>query len=121
MDQWIDVEEHIPETDDDVLVWQKDYIYGDCDNTWEHFGIAHYSHEYNLWMGDWIEGKTTVLYWRELPKSPKKQNKDKIAFICLNCECVFETDDYTKDDDNVVQTCCPKCGYIVFDFGRKDH
>lgn len=73
MDQWIDVEEHIPETDDDVLVWQKDYIYGDCDNTWEHFGVAHYAHEYNLWMGDWIEGKTTVLYWRELPKSPKKQ------------------------------------------------
>ena len=48
-------------------------------------------------------------------------DKDKIAFICLNCECVFETDDYTKDDDNVVQTCCPKCGYIVFDFGRKDY
>ena len=80
MDQWIDVEEHIPETDDDVLVWQKDYIYGDCDNTWEHFGIAHYSHEYNLWMGDWIEGKTTVLYWRELPKAPKKQRQNLILW-----------------------------------------
>lgn len=73
MDKWIDVEEHIPETDDDVLVWQKDYIYGDCDNTWEHFGIAHYAHKYNLWMGDWIEGKTQVLYWMPLPKRPSDQ------------------------------------------------
>ena len=71
MNEWISVEECLPKNDDEVLVWQKDYIYGDCDSAWEHYGVAHYNAKYSVWMGDWIEGRTQVLYWMPLPKPPK--------------------------------------------------
>ena len=76
MSEWISVKERLPETDDDVLTYQKDYIYGDCDSTYEHCGVAHYNAKYNVWMGDWIEGRTQVLYWMSLPKRPS----DKVKF-----------------------------------------
>lgn len=78
MSEWISVEERLPGTDCDVLVWVEDYIYGDADVTYDHFGIAHYNFKYKVWMGDWIEGRTIVSYWRELPEPPNKLNRTKI-------------------------------------------
>jgi hypothetical protein len=35
-------------------------------------------------------------------------------FICVKCECVFETDDFTTDGKELKIVSCPWCGWVIW-------
>lgn len=65
--EWISVEERLPETDDEVLVWYEYLRYADLQYV-RSYGLARYT-DTNIWScesGTWVK----VLYWMPLPKAP---------------------------------------------------
>ena len=74
--EWISVEERLPEWDTDKLVWYEYFRYGEYNCMFQTYGIGHYIQEYGQWFGDDLNGtKVKVLYWRELPEPPKEKSE----------------------------------------------
>lgn len=72
MNEWISVEERLPENDDEVLVWYEYFRYEDLKHL-EQTGIARYISTSNRFVfKDYTEcSAAKVLYWATIPKPPK--------------------------------------------------
>ena len=70
MTEWISVEERLPETDDEVLVWYKYLRYSDLKNVMA-YGLARFTDTKMWFFEDGTESRRKVFYWMPLPKAPK--------------------------------------------------
>ena len=72
--RWFDVNERLPETDEEVLVWYEYFRYGKYNCMWKTYGIACYFAKHERWIGEDLNGsQVKVLYWTPLPKPPGKK------------------------------------------------
>lgn len=72
MNEWISVEERLPESGEEVLIWYSYFRYGDYNAYYQTYGLAHYIEEYKGWYGQDASGTDfKVLYWAPLPKPPE--------------------------------------------------
>lgn len=72
--EWFDVNERLPETDEEVLVWYEYFRYGDFNCMWQTYGVACYYAKHERWIGEDLNGsQVKVLYWTPLPKPPEKK------------------------------------------------
>lgn len=71
--QWIPVEERLPEDYADVLAWFEYYRYGDYNSMYQMHGIGSYASEYNSWLINGETGwhKLRVIAWMPLPEPYK--------------------------------------------------
>ena len=72
MDEWISVEERLPENDDNVLIWHRFCTY-EGNEYKEDYDIARYDQHFKMWLGQNIDEGSQVLYWMPLPKPPKEK------------------------------------------------
>ena len=74
--EWISVEERLPEDREYVLVWYTYIHYGDFEEDYTTYGIACYDHEVKMWFGqDPLGSYPRIKYWMPLPKPPKSEVK----------------------------------------------
>lgn len=67
--EWISVNDRLPENCDDVLCWYEYFRYGDYNRMYRTYGIGHCIGGY--WGGEVSEGtRCKVLYWQPLPEPP---------------------------------------------------
>jgi hypothetical protein len=72
MDEWISVNERLPESYKNVLVWYGYFRYGNYNAEYHTYGIAFYVKKRNGWFGDASNcSNFKVEYWMPLPKPPK--------------------------------------------------
>ena len=67
--RWFDVNERLPETNEEVLVWYEFFVYEDCTKPSHTYGIAYYDVKYRRWI-DKTGTRREVLYWTPLSKPP---------------------------------------------------
>ena len=73
--EWIPVEDRLPENDDNVLVWYQYFRYGDHNRLFRTIGISH------MFQGDWsgfVNGtsgwsKLKILAWMPMPEALKEK------------------------------------------------
>lgn len=72
MNEWISVEERLPESYEHVLVWYTYYRYGDYNCDYNTYAIAYYVKNYNMWGSpDPLGSNPRIKYWMPLPKPPE--------------------------------------------------
>lgn len=71
--EWFDVNERLPETDEEVLVWYEYYRYGKYNRMWQTYGLSQYIKQTEMWSSAGLGMKVKVLYWMPLPKPPEKK------------------------------------------------
>ena len=74
MNEWISVEERLPETDDEVLVWYEYFRYGKYNRMYQTYGLSQYIKQTDMWLSGGLGTKVKVLYWTPLPKAPTDQS-----------------------------------------------
>ena len=74
MNKWINVEYRLPSDDEEVLCWYEYCIYGECNRTYQTYGIGYYSSHQNFWGGE-IATKLgyKVIAWMPLPTPPTEK------------------------------------------------
>lgn len=76
-DNWISVEDGLPENEDEVLVWYEYFRYGSYNRMFRTYGLARYIQRYDMWSGDDLNGTAVkVLRWQPLPKPPKEADDE---------------------------------------------
>lgn len=78
--QWIPIEDKLPEDFEMVLCWYEYFRYGDYNRMEETYGVGFYDSQYKLWGGDVSGHKVKVLAWMTLPK-PYKAHKNKTKLL----------------------------------------
>ena len=73
MGDWIFVEDKLPESTDEVLVWFEYFRYGEYNGLYQTWGIGEYFKQYNSWMIDHSTGwrDLRVIAWMPMPEPPK--------------------------------------------------
>ena len=67
--EWVRVEERLPENYTDVLCWYEYFRYGDYNRMYQTYGIGYCIN--GQWGGEVSNGtKCKVLYWKPLPAPP---------------------------------------------------
>ena len=67
--EWVSVEERLPENYTDVLCWYEYFRYGDYNRMYQTYGIGYCIN--GQWGGEVSNGtKCKVLYWQPLPAPP---------------------------------------------------
>lgn len=69
VNQWISVNDRLPELEKDVLVWYR-YTWG-AGFTSYRFGISKYYSNIKRWYEGYLPKDIEVLYWQPLPEPPK--------------------------------------------------
>lgn len=70
--EWISVEDRLPEKNVDVLCWYEYFRYGDYNCLYRTFGIGYCINGY--WGGEVSNGaQCRVLYWMPLPAPPESR------------------------------------------------
>lgn len=68
---WISVEDRLPENFTDVLCWYEYFRYGEYNCMYQTYGIGHYNSICEGWGGEVSNGyKARVLAWMPLPTPP---------------------------------------------------
>ena len=76
--RWFDVNERLPETEKEFLVWYEYYRYGEANCMYQTYGIAKYLPQKKLWSGDVFGAAVKVLFWTPLPIPPvQKECEEK--------------------------------------------
>lgn len=68
--EWISVDEHLPETDDEVLVWYEYFRHGRYNRMVQTYGLSQYIPQTKVWLTCTLGTNAKVLYWMPLPKAP---------------------------------------------------
>ena len=70
--EWVSVEERLPENYTDVLCWYEYFRYGDYNRMYQTYGIGYCIN--GQWGGEVSNGtKCKVLYWQPLPAPPDRR------------------------------------------------
>ena len=72
-DEWISVEERLPDDREHVLIWYVHCHYGDSEEDYYDYAIACYDHLEERWFGLYPLGTyPRIKYWMPLPNPPIK-------------------------------------------------
>lgn len=75
-DEWISVDERLPDDYEEVLIWYTYVRHGDFDDDYTTYAIAYYVHGYERWFGvDPLGTYPRIKYWMPLPKPPGSTEK----------------------------------------------
>lgn len=69
VNQWISVDDRLPESEKEVLVWYK-YTWDDASTSYG-FGISWWYSNAKQWRDGCLLKGVEVLYWQPLPEPPK--------------------------------------------------
>lgn len=75
VNRWISVEDALPDSTEDVLVWFEYFRYGEYDCLYQTYGIGNYSKNYDDWIVNHETGwdQLRVIAWMPLPEPPEKE------------------------------------------------
>lgn len=75
VNRWIPVEDALPDSTEDVLVWFEYFRYGEYDCLYQTYGIGNYSKNYDDWIVNHETGwdQLRVIAWMPLPEPPEKE------------------------------------------------
>lgn len=73
--RWIPVEDALPDSKEDVLVWFEYFRYGEYNCLCQTYGIGNYNKNYDGWMVNHETGwdQLRVIAWMPLPEPPEKE------------------------------------------------
>lgn len=73
--EWVSVEDRLPENYTDVLCWYEYFRYGDYNRMYQTYGIGYCIN--GQWGGEVSNGtKCKVLYWQPLPAPPDRRTTE---------------------------------------------
>ena len=78
VNRWIPVDDALPESSEDVLVWFEYFRYGEYNCMYQTYNIGNYFAKHDSWMVGHETGwqKLRVIAWMPLPEPPKEDENE---------------------------------------------
>lgn len=78
VNRWISVEDSLPDSKEDVLVWFEYFRYGEYNCLYQTYGIGNYNKNYDGWMVNHETGwdQLRVIAWMPMPDAYKPPEKE---------------------------------------------